>query len=226
MLVRNVFRSLIGREKLVMGHCIETPAGLRRARLHYQLIDHGFLRYLWTNFAPVAPGVYRSNHPHAGRLKSYHFKGIRAVLNLRGANEMPSYLLETVNCKTIGLDLISVRFSARGAPLPDKLQELFSIFDTIPRPFIIHCKSGADRAGLVSVLYLLDQGVPLAQARKHLSLRYLHLKWTKTGVQDALLDVYAARLARGPISIRDWVATEYDPEEVRALFASRRILNI
>jgi protein tyrosine/serine phosphatase len=37
---------------------------------------------------------------------------------------------------------------------------------------LIHRKSGADRAGLMSALYLdLKEGVPMAQAKRQLSLR-------------------------------------------------------
>jgi protein tyrosine phosphatase (PTP) superfamily phosphohydrolase (DUF442 family) len=207
-------------------HALNGAASRRRAWWHYQMVDHGFLRYRWTNFDQVAPGVFRSNHPHESRLRAYRDQGVKAVLNLRGENDTPAYLMEREACAELGLDLISVKFAARGAPNRDKLLELFDAFDTIKRPFLMHCKSGADRAGLVSVLYLLDQGTPLAETRKHLSMKYLHLKWTKTGIQDAFLDVYAARLEQGSISIRDWVRDEYDPEAVRTLFSSRRTLSV
>ncbi len=226
-MLRKIVIALTGRDSLTTGHRIDDAASRRLAWLHYLLVDHGFLRYRWTNFAEIAPGVFRSNHPHESRLKAYRDQqGIRAVLNLRGANDTPAYMLEEKACRDLGLELVSVAFAARAAPKREKLLALFDAFDTIQRPFVIHCKSGADRAGLVSVLYLLDQGVPLAEARVHLSLRYLHLKHTKTGIQDAFLDVYAARLEKSPISIRDWVNTEYNPEDVRALFASRRTLNL
>ena len=198
----------------------------RRDWWHYHVIDHGVLRYLWTNDAQVAPGVFRSNHPHDSRLRTYRDAGVRAVLNLRGENDGAAFALERQACADLGLDLISIKFSARNVPNRDRLLELFAAFDAIARPFLMHCKSGADRAGLASVLYLLDQGVPLDEARRQLSLKFLHVKWTKTGVQDAFLDVYADRLARGPIGIRDWVRTEYDPGAVRRLFDSRWTLKL
>lgn len=225
-MLRKILDTLMGPDRTQGVHTLDTPAGRRRAWWHYQLIDHGVLRYLWTNDDQVAPGVFRSNHPHPARLRAYRDAGVRAVLNLRGANDAPSYLLEKKACADLGLDLVSVKFTARGMPRRDSLLALFDAFDAIQRPFLMHCKSGADRAGLVAVLYLLDQGEPLDVARHHLSARYLHLKWTKTGIQDALLDVYAERLTQGPIGIRDWVRDEYDPEAVRAKFATRRTLKI
>ena len=95
-------------------------------------------------------------------------------------------------------------------------------FDTLPRPFLMHCKSGADRAGLASALYLLDQcGASVGDAREMLSFRYLHLRRTATGVLDHMLDLYAARLNDGPIPVRAWIANEYDPEAVAASWAAR-----
>ena len=204
----------------------QVPAKRCRTWWHTQITDHGFLRHAWTNFDAVAPGVFRSNHPHPARLRAYRDRGVRAVLNLRGANDSLSYLQERQACAALGLDLVSIKFTARGLPRRERLMELFAAFDALPRPFLMHCKSGADRAGLASVLYLLNQGVPLEEARRHLSGRYLHLKWTKTGVLDAFLDVYARRLETGPIPVRDWVRDEYDPDDVQRLFSSRRTLKL
>ena len=225
-MLRKLLDTLAGSDRRPAVRTPDATAGGWRAWWHYQLVDHGFLRYGWTNFDQVAPGVFRSNHPHEARLRAYRDRGVRAVLNLRGEGDAPSYRMEKAACAALGLELISVKFAARGAPNRDRLLDLFAAFDRIQRPFLMHCKSGADRAGLASVLYLLDQGTPLEEARRHLSPRYLHLKWTKTGIQDAFLDVYADRLRRGPIAIRDWVRDEYDPEDVRRLFAGRRTLNV
>ena len=42
---------------------------------------------------------------------------------------------------------------------------------------VMHCKSGADRAGLMSALYLiLNQDVSVDKAKNQLSLKYLHFE--------------------------------------------------
>jgi protein tyrosine/serine phosphatase len=204
-------------------HGLTDAASRRRAWWHYQMIDHGFLRYRWTNFDEVAPGVFRSNHPHESRLRAYRDKGIKAVLNLRGENDAPAYLLEKEACAALGLDLISVKFAARGAPIRDKLLELFDAFDTIQRPFLMHCKSGADRTGLAAALYLMVQeGQSLEVARRQLGLRYLHIRRTATGILDHFLDVYADRAAQSPIGIVEWIETEYDPHALSKSFAQKQ----
>jgi len=212
--------------KASFGRDITDPAERKRSHRYVMWMDHGILRTFWTNFGQVAPDVYRSNHPGHTRLAHYKSKGIKAVLNLRGVGVRAPYLFEVESCAQLGLDLVSITMQAR-APAPrDQMLKLFEVFDTIQRPFVMHCKSGADRAGLASALYLLDQGASVAEARKELSFRYLHIKFTKTGVQDHMLDLFEQRLAQGPISIRDWVANEYDPKALAASFAKKVIWNI
>ena len=66
------------------------------------------------------------------------------------------------------------------------------LFESIEYPALMHCKSGADRAGLMSVLYkLLREKVPFEQAVEQLSLKYLHVKHGKTGMLDAFFQAYA-----------------------------------
>jgi protein tyrosine/serine phosphatase len=88
----------------------------------------------------------------------------------------------------------------------------------------MHCKSGADRAGMASALYLLDQGSTVAAARDELSFKYLHLRFTKTGVQDHMLDLFEARQTKGKIQIRDWLFNEYSPDALAESFAKLKRL--
>ena len=119
--------------------------------------------------------------------------------------------------------MVTIPLEARTAVSAERLAELFDAFRTLDKPFLMHCKSGADRAGLASALYrMVIMGDSVDQARKHLSIRYVHLKHSKTGICDHLLDVYEARCADGEISIEDWIATEYDPAELIASFKRKR----
>ena len=212
--------------RVEIGQNMTDPMARRRAHWHVFWADHAVLRTFWTNFDQVAPGVFRSNHPGHRRLAAYKARGIKAVLNLRGTPQRAHHLFEVESCEALGLELVSVSLHARKPADRDDMLALFDAFDRISRPFVMHCKSGADRAGLASALYLLDQGASLDEARRQLSVRYLHLKFTKTGVQDHMLGLYEKRLEQGPISIRDWVADEYDPDVLAASFANLRTLPI
>ncbi len=201
------------------GDDISTPKARRQAHLHRHLVDHAFLRTIWTNLAEIAPGVWRSNQPSPRRLVRLKAMGITTILNLRGEDRYSFYLFEREACAELGITLIDLKIYARSLVPRDRYMELFAIFDRIEKPFLLHCKSGADRAGLVAALWLLDQeGAGVPEARRMLSLRYMHLKRTRTGLMDHLLDVYEADSRSAPMSVRDWFATRYDPAALTASF--------
>lgn len=225
-MIRRIYKSLEQKERDLrksFGQDISDPNERRRSWRHYLWLDHGILRTFWHNFEEVAEGVYRSNHPDHKRFKAYADMGIKAVLNLRGEAQQPHYLFEVESCAKLGLDLITVHMSARQAPERKKLRQLLRVFKTIERPFLIHCKSGADRTGLVAALYLMvHEGQSVEEARKQLSFRYLHIRRSSTGILDHFLDVYAARNAQSPISIEDWIRHEYRREKLIKSFAAKQ----
>jgi protein tyrosine phosphatase (PTP) superfamily phosphohydrolase (DUF442 family) len=206
------------------GRSIETPALRRHAWWHFQLLDHAFLRGLWTNLVEVAPGVWRANQPSPRKLARYQKAlGLKAVLNLRGEVAQSHFLFEQEACRKLGLDLVSVPLAARMLAKPRYLIALLDAFETIPRPFLMHCKSGSDRAGFAAALYLIDrENRPVAEAKAQLHWRYLHLKSTKTGVLDHFLDAYAADIAVTPMSLRTWIETRYDRDMLKDAFHRRR----
>ena len=204
------------------GRDISSRSGRFWAHVHFHLMDHAFLRVLWNNFHQVSDEVYRANQPSPSHLRSYKDRGIKAVLNLRGFTQQSYALFEEDSCKNLGLDLISVPFSGSSAPQPEKLLEIIDIMEKIPKPFVLHCKSGADRAGLVSAMYLIVQKkLSVTEAKKQLSFKYLHLDFTKTGILDYILDVFSQRLKIENIDFLDWVKREYNAEILNSSFKSR-----
>ena len=202
---------------------LTVPANRRRALLHFQLHDHASLRLLWSNFATVAPGVFRANHPDRRRLEKYAARGIKTIIHRRGASHSPHYAFEAEACRDLGLTLIDNEMTARSAPSRESILSLIRIFRDTPKPYLMHCKSGADRSSLAAAIYLLVFcGASVAEARKQFGLRYIHFKWTKTGVLDHILDRYEAANAANPIPFEDWVETAYDPDEIQASFDRRR----
>ena len=204
------------------GRDISSRSGRFWAYVHFHLMDHAFLRIFWNNWHQISDDVYRANQPSPSHLKSYKNKGIKAVLNLRGFTQQSYALFEDVSCKNLGLDLISVPFSGSSAPQPEKLLEIIDIMEKIPKPFVLHCKSGADRAGLVSAMYLIVQKkLSVTEAKKQLSFKYLHLDFTKTGILDYIFDVFSQRLKIENIDFLDWVKREYNAEILNSSFKSR-----
>ena len=206
-----------------IGADISTPRARRRSRWHYLWVDHGLLRIWWTNFDRVADGVYRSNQPDPKRLAGYRDRGIRSILNLRGRSRYSFHLFEAEACRDLGLELSDIHLSATELPSLKTLQKLEQHFRSLPRPFLMHCKSGADRAGFAAALYLmLIEGVPVEQACRQLSLRYLHIRASRKGILDFCLETYRKTNEASPIPFRDWMETMYDPEAITAAFNAGR----
>lgn len=206
-------------------HPIVTARDRRRAVFFARWIDHGVLRAAWHNFDTVAPGVYRSNHPSPARVAALPGRGIRSLINLRGDADLPTSLLSAEAAEAYGLTVINVRMSARKAPRIERINMLLDVFETLEPPFLIHCKSGADRTGLAAAIYLSEvAGLPPAEARAQLSTRYLHLRWSRTGVLDMFYDRYAAAHAETGIRLRDWVNGGYCPDALQRDFNATPLL--
>jgi len=204
------------------GDDISTPEARRKSVWHYNVFDHAFLRVPWTNFYPVSEGVWRSNQPTHKRFMKYRDLGIKSVINLRGTDARAHYLFEEESCKQLGLKLYNCRLWARNAAHRDNIVDVIDTMRTVERPFMFHCKSGADRAGFCAALYqMVFDGVPVQKAREQLSIKFIHLKWSKTGVQDYILDVFEARQAKSDIDFETWIRTEYDNDAIQEAYDTK-----
>ncbi|MBV8094629.1 MAG: tyrosine-protein phosphatase [Acetobacteraceae bacterium] len=191
------------------------PADRAIAWIDAFFIDHGFTRVAWPRFAAVLPGrLYRSSHPLPGRLASLTRRhGIRTLINLRGKTHNGADALARETADTLGLHFVDAPLESRGAPQADRVLRLAETYRTMAEPALVHCKSGADRAGLASGIYLLVHGGTAKQALKQLSLRFGHIAQSRTGVLDAFFHLYA-RDAEGRKAFLDWVREDYDREEL------------
>jgi uncharacterized protein (TIGR01244 family) len=200
---------------------LATPEGRRRARGDLMWTDHGFLRVLFQNFHWISPEMARANQPSPEHIRRYAAMGIRTVINLRGRNDSGQYHLEREACAAEGITLVDFPVRSRDVPQVDQIWRAKEIFQTIAYPALMHCKSGADRAGLAAVLYKhFRQGVPIGEAVEQLSLKYLHVRQGKTGMIDFFFDAYLAANAAQPIAFERWVAEKYDYATLREEFMS------
>lgn len=198
-----------------------TGMGRIRAYLDMWLVDHGFIRDIYCNIHPVADGVWRSAQPAPRHLRWAKRHGIRTILNLRGRRDnCGSYVLEREACERLGLILVDFPIRSRSPMDRETLLAALDVFDGLEYPILMHCKSGADRAGFMSALYLfLRRGVPLKEAMKvHLSLLYGHVKQAKTGVIDFLFEQFLESGESSPAAFRHWIATVYDRARLQAQF--------
>jgi protein tyrosine phosphatase (PTP) superfamily phosphohydrolase (DUF442 family) len=190
-------------------------------RLHNFWIDQGFVRLFWANAAQIAPGVYRSNQPDRRRLARMQAEGLASVLYLRGSDGSAPFRAEQEACAALGLRFHSFNMSAHRLPSRDRVLALIALFRRIEKPFLLHCRAGADRTGLASAIYLLAiEGRAIAEARAMLSARFGHWSWSSTGVLDQVLHQYEADHRESGIGFVEWVERVYDPEAITARFAA------
>ncbi len=196
------------------------------AHTDMMLVDHGIFRTLYLNLHALDGQAFRSAQPSPGQLARIARRGVRSVINLRGDRDCGSYWLERRTCERIGLDLIDFKLRSRDAPSCAEIEAANELFSRVTYPILIHCKSGADRAGLMSALYLLlVRDMPIAVAKRQLSLRFGHIRQADTGILDAFLGAYERATAKRDIGFLEWVQTAYDPDEVRSEFRADGMAN-
>lgn len=205
-----------------------SPEWLRRALgpsasyFDMLFVDHGILRVFYLNRHRISDNAWRAAQPAPHQLRRIAEEGVRTIVNLRGERVCGSYWLETEACRRYGLKLVNFQIRSRAAPTRDELRRARDLFNNIEYPMLMHCKSGADRAGLMSVLYrFLKEGVPLDVAKQELSLRYGHIRQADTGVLDYFFERYLEYNARQPIGFFEWVDTVYDADELKRSFQSQ-----
>jgi len=201
---------------------LETPAGRARAWLDALLVDHGVFRLAWSNFAAVVPGrLYRANHPTPGRLKRLTRRyGLKTLINLRGDAKNGSDALSREAARRLGLAFVDLALESRGVPQVSRILRLIQVYRTMAEPALIHCKSGADRAGLAAAIFLLAEGASAERAAAELSLRFGHVRQARSGVLDAFVARYRAA---GEKSFLAWLTEDYDEDALRREFAPWRL---
>lgn len=131
-------------------------------------------------------------------------RAIRSILNLRHANPGEAwYDDEIAITSSLGVKHYDYGIGAREFVTRAQINDLLNIIRDAPKPQLIHCKAGADRAGLVSALYLAAiEGVQVDEAARQLSLTYGHFPYltSKTGAMDQSYWAYvkAPRLSAPP----------------------------
>jgi protein tyrosine/serine phosphatase len=145
------------------------------------LIGGGYFSYLAAtdNFHTVIAGeVYRSSQPSAEAITDLEKRyGIKTILNLRGESNKPDwYNAEIAQAKALNITHIDFSMSAGKELSEEKAQALIKIMRDAPKPILIHCRSGADRTGLASALYMAAiAGTSEKTAEGQMSILYGHV---------------------------------------------------
>lgn len=198
----------------MISHRVDTPRARLASVLYTEFVDHGFLRHLWTNVAEIDNGVFRSNHPTTGRLRRFKRAGGKTVLSLRNVQVWAPVELEKDTCRKLGLDYHFVAMTTTELPDSQLVCDLVEKMENLPRPLLMHCKSGADRTGLASGIYLMAfKGVSPRVAARQLTWKHAHLWFSKKGKLRKFFEMYQPAYDAGQ-DFMDWVRNDYDPAKV------------
>ena len=200
--------------------CLEAPGVRLRAYLQLIFTDYGFLRAGFQNAHWISDELARSSQPWPFHLNAWKRQGIRTVVNLRGEVGSGMHALEREACARLGMACEDFTIYSRAVPTREQVEGAKALFDRIAYPALIHCKSGADRAGIMSVFYKhFRQSVPLREAVAQLSLSYGHVKAGLTGVLDYTFQRYFEDGEPRGLTFLEWVSEPgYDPDAIKADF--------
>ena len=152
--------------------------------------SYGAILLATGNVHTVVDGVlYRSAQLSKSQFETViRQHGIKSILNLRGGHLSDAwYADEIAVSKELGVTHFDYPISARRRVTPTQIADILSIVRSAPKPLLVHCRSGADRSGLVAALFLLDaEHAAPAEADQQLSLLYGHFPYllSKTVAMD------------------------------------------
>ena len=201
---------------------LKSARGRRAAWWNYFWTDHAFLRLAFQNAFWIDQDLIRANQPSPHQLAFWKKRGVRTVINLRGGFDGSFYAIEKDACERLGLKMVDFVVTSRDAPSRDQVLGAIELFRSVEYPALMHCKSGADRAGLMSVLYRhLHKGESIEAALEELGFHRLHIKLGKTGVLDYVFVRYLDEGKPKGLSFVDWVKSpDYDHVRIKADFRS------
>jgi protein tyrosine/serine phosphatase len=202
---------------------LTTARGRLATRLDYLWNDHAYLRLGFSNAHWISDELVRANQPWAFQLKAWADRGIKTVINLRGGFSTSFRALEVEACERLGLELVDFVIASRDVPTREQVLGARRLFKEVRYPVLMHCKSGADRAGVMAVFYQhFRQGRTIREALSQLSPRYLHVRAGLTGVLDYYFERYLAEGESAGLTFVEWVERpDYDPAAIKADFRAR-----
>jgi protein tyrosine phosphatase (PTP) superfamily phosphohydrolase (DUF442 family) len=146
------------------------------------LLAAGVAASAWRNAGVrrvIGNELLRSGQPEDDGLeRAVREHGIRSVVNLRGEDSRQAwYREEQDSARRLGLSHSDVRLRMDEPPAQSEMQKLLKALDTSPRPLLLHCRAGVDRAGFAAAAARAVSGDSLESALSELSPFSGHLCW-------------------------------------------------
>jgi protein tyrosine/serine phosphatase len=214
-----------GRERgLVATFDLSTPGGRFATYWRHFWHDHAYVRLVSSRAHWLSDEMVRANQPWPFQVKAWAERGIRTIVNLRVGVDA-HHVLEQEACDRYGVKQVRFVVTALEAPSREQVLGAKRLFDELEYPAMMHCKSGADRAGMMSVLYLhFRQQQPISEAIRQLDFfKFGHVRFFAEGVLDHAFEKYLNEVEPLGVSYEDWVRSPaYDPAAIKQEFRAQR----
>lgn len=195
----SIFRKLRKAQIGTFGNSVENRLNLFGCYVHFYFFDHGWIRAIYDNYFVIDEKLHRSSHPSYSTLKKAASLGVTQVISLRHPGKISYQLLEEIWTDRLGLKFVSYSMSASDISDPSTYLNILDQINNNRGKTLIHCKSGADRSGLVSALYLLNQSMPQIQK----SLQMLNWKFGHFGLGEKAINKKFLHLVISIISLNN-----------------------
>ena len=203
---------------------LSTPRGRFAAYWRHFWHDHAYVRLARSNAHWLSSELVRANQPWPFQVKAWRDRGIRTIVNLRVGIDA-HHLLEQEACDRYGVKQVRFVVTALEAPSREQVLGAKQLFEALEYPAMMHCKSGSDRAGMMSVLYMhFRRKQPISEAIRQLDFfKFGHMRFFPEGVLDQCFEKYLKEFEPLGVSFEDWVrGPDYDPAAIKREFRAQR----
>ncbi len=201
---------------------LKTPWGRAIAWLHAMLVEHNFTNLVRFNFHRISDEAFRSSQPTMWQMRRVVKKyGIKTIINLKGANADSAYwAFEKEQCEKLGVRLVNVHITSRSIPDAKRIRDAREVFETIEYPVWMHCKAGADRAGIYATLYQhFRLNIPIEETDQLRLWPFGHFRHSNAGKMDYYLDLYRDYHKSHPeVGLLEWAEHIADRDRISREF--------
>lgn len=201
---------------------LKTSWGRVLAWLYAMLVEHNFTNLLRFNFHRISDEAFRSSQPTMWQMRRVVRKyGIRTIINLKGADSDSAYwAFEREQCEKLEIRLEDVEIFSRNIPEAARLRHAKEVFENAEYPIWIHCKAGADRAGIYSTLYqYFRKHIPIEETDQLRLWPYGHIRHSNAGKIDYYLGLYTDYHKTHPlVGLLEWAETIADRDKINQEF--------